>query len=61
MGWFSQYECLVVYILIETVDLLFRLREHDYHYDHIDYVVHTSVEGLDEDLMALYLGYRDWE
>jgi hypothetical protein len=49
----------VVYILIETVDLLFRLREHDYHYDHIDYVVHTSVEGLDEDLMALYLGYRD--
>jgi hypothetical protein len=31
------------------------------HYDHINYAVDAGVEGLDEDPVALYLDYRDWE
>jgi hypothetical protein len=51
----------VVYILIEIVDSLFCLCECGYHYDHIGYVVDVGIEGLDEDPVALYLGYRDCE
>jgi hypothetical protein len=53
----AQCEHLVVYILTQTVNSLFCLCERGYHYDH--YAVDAGVEGLDEDPVALYLGYHD--
>jgi hypothetical protein len=45
----------------EFMDLYFYLCECDYHHDCVD--IDASAVGtayVDEDLMALYLGYYDW-
>jgi hypothetical protein len=45
----------------ELVKSYFHLCEHDYHHNCVDIdALATGTVDVDEDLVALYLGYYDW-
>lgn len=57
----AHYEKLSVFYTNKLVNSYFHLCKHGYNHNHVDVdALAVSTSDIDEDLVALYLGYYNW-